>query len=60
MEQLKNVVREPSVAEPKSWKTIHATAKEPMVIGLGTVDIPESALADNHPPQITRISRQPE
>ena len=41
MEELKNVVREPNVVELKPWKSIHDTIKEPMVTGLGTVDIPD-------------------
>ena len=45
MEDLKNVVREPNVVELKPWKSIHDTIKEPMVTGLGTIDIPESVLA---------------
>ncbi|HHX74992.1 MAG TPA: hypothetical protein GX699_08835 [Firmicutes bacterium] len=45
MENLKNVVREPNVVELKPWKSIHDEIKEPMVTGLGTVDIPESVLA---------------
>jgi hypothetical protein len=45
MDHLKNVVREPNVVELKPWKSIHYEIKEPMVTGLGTVEIPESALA---------------
>ena len=45
MEKLKNVVREPNVVELKPWKSIHDTIKEPMVTGLGTMEIPESVLA---------------
>jgi hypothetical protein len=45
MDKLKNVVREPNVVELKPWKSIHYEIKEPMVTGLGTVEIPESALA---------------
>lgn len=45
MDKLKNVVREPNVVELKPWKSIHDTIKEPMVTGLGTMDIPESVLA---------------
>jgi hypothetical protein len=44
MEDLKNVVREPNVVELKPWKSIHDTIKEPMVSGLGTMDIPKSVL----------------
>ena len=44
MDELKNVVREPNVVELKPWKSIHDTIKEPMVSGLGTMDIPESVL----------------
>jgi hypothetical protein len=42
---LKNVVREPNVVELKPWQSIHDTITEPMVTGLGTMDIPESVLA---------------
>jgi hypothetical protein len=45
MDKLKNVVREPNVVELKPWKSIHDTIKEPMVTGLGTMDIPKSVLA---------------
>jgi hypothetical protein len=45
MDKLKNVVREPNVVELKPWKSIHDTIKEPMVTGLGTIDIPKSVLA---------------
>jgi len=45
MDKLKNVVREPNVVELKPWKSIHDTIKEPMVTGLGTIDIPQSVLA---------------
>ena len=45
MDNLKNVVREPNVVELKPWKSIHDTIKEPMVTGLGNVEIPESVLA---------------
>ena len=45
MDKLKNVVHEPNVVELKPWKSIHDTIKEPMVTGLGTMDIPESVLA---------------
>jgi hypothetical protein len=45
MDKLENVVREPNVVELKPWKSIHDTIKEPMVTGLGTIDIPESVLA---------------
>jgi hypothetical protein len=45
MDNLKNVVREPNVVELKPWKSIHYEIKELMVTGLGTVEIPESALA---------------
>jgi len=45
MDDLKNVVREPNVVELKPWKSIHDEIKEPMVTGLGTVEIPESVLA---------------
>ena len=45
MDNLKNVVREPNVVELKPWKSIHDTITEPMVTGLGNVEIPESVLA---------------
>jgi len=45
MDNLKNVVRQPNVVELKPWQSIHEEIKEPMVTGLGTVDIPESVLA---------------
>jgi hypothetical protein len=45
MDDLKNVEREPNVVELKPWKSIHEEIKEPMVTGLGTMDIPESVLA---------------
>ena len=45
MDNFKNVVREPNVVELKPWKSIHEEIKEPMVTGLGTVEIPESVLA---------------
>lgn len=45
MDKLENVEREPNVVELKPWKSIHDTIKEPMVTGLGPIDIPKSALA---------------
>jgi hypothetical protein len=45
LEHLKNVVRAPNVVELKPWKSIHDTITEPMVTGMGTMDIPESVLA---------------
>jgi len=45
MDDLKNVVREPNVVELKPWKSIHEEIKEPMVTGLGNIEIPESVLA---------------
>ncbi len=45
LEQLKNVVHEPNVVELKPWKSIHDTITEPMITGLGNVEIPESHLA---------------
>jgi hypothetical protein len=45
LEELKNVVREPNVVELKPWKSIHDTITEPMITGLGNVEIPESHLA---------------
>ena len=45
MDNLKNVLRELNVVELKPWKSIHEEIKEPMVTGLGTVDIPDSVLA---------------
>ena len=44
-DKLKNVVREPNVVELKPWKSIHDTIDEPMVTGMGTMDIRESVLA---------------
>jgi hypothetical protein len=44
MDKLENVVREPNVVELKPWKSIHDTIKEPMITGLGPMDIPESVL----------------
>lgn len=43
--KLKNVLREPNVVEVKPWKSIHNTIKEPMITGLGPLDIKESNLA---------------
>lgn len=43
--KLKNVLREPNVVELKPWKSIHDTIKEPMITGLGPMDIKDSALA---------------
>jgi hypothetical protein len=43
--KLKNVLREPNVVEVKPWKSIHDTIKEPMITGLGSMDIKDSALA---------------
>lgn len=43
--KLKNVLREPNVVEVKPWKSIHNTIKEPMITGLGPMDIKDSALA---------------
>jgi hypothetical protein len=45
MDKLENVVREPNVVELKPWKSIHDTIKEPMVTGLGPIDIPKSVMA---------------
>ena len=45
MAKLKNVLREPNVVELKPWKSIHNTIKEPMITGLGPVDIKDSVLA---------------
>ena len=45
MDKLENVVREPNVVELKAWKSIHEEIKEPMVTGLGNIEIPESVLA---------------
>jgi hypothetical protein len=44
MDKLENVLREPNVVELKPWKSIHDTIKEPMITGLGPMDIPESVL----------------
>jgi hypothetical protein len=43
--KLKNVLREPNVVQLKPWKSIHDTIKEPMITGLGPMDIKDSALA---------------
>lgn len=45
MDKLENVVREKNVVELKPWKSIHDTIIEPMVTGLGPIEIAESALA---------------
>jgi len=45
MDKLENVVREENVVQLTPWKSIHDTIKEPMVTGLGPIDIPESVLA---------------
>jgi hypothetical protein len=45
MEKLKNVVREENVVELKPWKSIHAAIKEPMVTGLGSMDVPNNLMA---------------
>jgi len=45
MEKLKNVVREETVVELKPWKSIHKEIKEPMVTGLGDMDIPDNVMA---------------
>jgi|LSQX01.1.fsa_nt_gb hypothetical protein len=45
MLKLKNKVRKPNVVELKPWTSIHETIKEPMVTGLGPLDIPDSVLA---------------
>jgi hypothetical protein len=44
-DKLKNVVREPNVVELKPWKSIHDTIIEPMITGMGNMEIPESHLA---------------
>lgn len=44
MDKLENVPHERNVVELKPWKSIHDTIKEPMITGLGPMDIPESAL----------------
>jgi len=44
-DKLKNVVREENVVELKPWKSIHDTIIEPMLTGLGNIEIPESHLA---------------
>ncbi|MBN1692275.1 MAG: hypothetical protein JW845_01800 [Dehalococcoidales bacterium] len=44
-DKLKNVVREPNVVELKPWKSIHDTIIEPMLTGMGNIEIPESHLA---------------
>jgi hypothetical protein len=44
-DKLKNVIREPNVVELKPWQSIHHQIKEPMITGLGNMEIPESHLA---------------
>ena len=44
-DKFKNVVREPNVVELTPWKSIHHQIKEPMITGMGGMDIPESVLA---------------
>ncbi|MHB8104393.1 MAG: hypothetical protein ACYDG5_02515 [Dehalococcoidales bacterium] len=44
-DKLKNVVREPNVVELKPWQSIHHQITEPMVTGMGNMEIPESVLA---------------
>lgn len=45
MDKLKNVQREEYIYELKPWKSIHKEIKEPMITGLGNVEIPISHLA---------------
>ena len=45
MPKIENVKRASTVYELKPWKSIHNTIKKPMVTGLGSFEIPESALA---------------
>jgi hypothetical protein len=44
-DKLKNVVREPNVVELIPWKSIHHQIAEPMVTGMGNMDIKDSHLA---------------
>jgi hypothetical protein len=44
-DKFKNVVREPNVVELTPWKSIHKQIKEPMVTGMGGMDIKDSVLA---------------
>ncbi len=41
MDNLKNVVREPNIAELKSEKSIHEEIEKHMVARLGNAEIPE-------------------
>ncbi len=45
MDKLKNVQREEYIYELKPWKSIHKEIKEPMITGLGNMEIPMSHLA---------------
>ena len=45
MDKLKDVVRHPNVVELKPWQSVHKEIIEPMVTGLGPVDLPDSVLA---------------
>jgi hypothetical protein len=44
-DKLKNVIREPNVVELMPWKSIHHQIKEPMITGMGNMEITESHLA---------------
>ena len=45
MPKIENLKREENVFELKPWKSIHNTIKKPMVTGLGSKEIKESALS---------------
>ena len=45
MPRIENLKREENVFELKPWQSIHDTIKKPMVTGLGSAEIKESALA---------------
>jgi hypothetical protein len=45
MDKLKNVVREENVVELKPWKSIHKQIKEPMITGLGEMEVPDNVMA---------------
>ena len=44
-DKLKNMVREPNVVELKPWKSIHKEISEPMLTGMGNMEVKDSHLA---------------
>jgi len=44
-DKLKNTVREPNVVELMPWKSIHKEIAEPMLTGMGNMEIKDSHLA---------------